>query len=214
MTRRRSTSKSFFLYCPRCSTELEPFLDEENERRRCPQCNFIHYRNPNVGVAAVLWERDVVELLGEERTREGLLDKTWKPAHPDSPPRVLLARRALTFRGQWCFPCGFVEYDETIREAAVREGLEETGLRLEIGPVCAAHSNFHLPDEQSVGIWFHARPVAGPFRPGDDVDGLGFFDLDTVGDTVSLAFPNDRVVLNDLRRRGVAPRAIWGGTET
>ena len=46
--------------------------------------------------------------------------------------RVLLARRALTFRGRYCFPCGYVEFDEEIREALVRETREETGLEVRI----------------------------------------------------------------------------------
>lgn len=181
-------------------------MDEDRERRRCPRCRFIHYRNPSVGVAVIIWESAVVDLLGEERTRAGLLDQAWTPASTTAPaprsgppsPRVLLARRALTYRGQWCFPCGFVEFDEDIREAAAREGREETGLELQIGPLLAAHSNFHLPDAQSVGIWFEGAPIGGVFQPGDDVDGLGFFELETAIETVPLAFPTDRVVLSEL----------------
>jgi 8-oxo-dGTP pyrophosphatase MutT (NUDIX family) len=34
------------------------------------------------------------------------------------------------FRGFWNVPCGFLDYDETIRQAAAREVFEETGLQL------------------------------------------------------------------------------------
>ena len=34
------------------------------------------------------------------------------------------------FRGCWCMPCGYLDYNETIKEAAVREVFEETGVKL------------------------------------------------------------------------------------
>ena len=34
------------------------------------------------------------------------------------------------FRGCWCMPCGYLDYNETIREAAAREVFEETGIKI------------------------------------------------------------------------------------
>ena len=34
------------------------------------------------------------------------------------------------FRGCWCLPCGYVDFDETIEEAASREVFEETGVKI------------------------------------------------------------------------------------
>ena len=50
--------------------------------------------------------------------------------------RVLLARRAgPPLQGQWSLPGGVVELGETLRAAAEREALEETGLVVEAGEV-------------------------------------------------------------------------------
>ena len=50
--------------------------------------------------------------------------------------RVLLARRGRPpLLGQWSLPGGVVELGETLRTAAEREALEETGLVVEAGEV-------------------------------------------------------------------------------
>ncbi len=55
-----------FLYCPLCAEGLQPFSDGERLRSRCPNCGWIYYRNPTVGVAVVLLESGRL-LLGERR---------------------------------------------------------------------------------------------------------------------------------------------------
>lgn len=38
--------------------------------------------------------------------------------------------RAVTHTGEWCCPCGYIDWDETLEEACVREVKEETGVEL------------------------------------------------------------------------------------
>lgn len=43
---------------------------------------------------------------------------------------VLASRRGDNvpdFKGHWCMPCGYLDFDETLKEAAAREVFEETG---------------------------------------------------------------------------------------
>jgi 8-oxo-dGTP diphosphatase len=111
--------------------------------------------------------------------------------------RILLARRASSeFRGRWYIPAGFVEADETVEAAAVREAKEETGLDVEIVSLLAAHSGFEVPGRPVVGIYFRVRAVVGTLRPGSDVDRLEYYPLDDVPD---LPFEGDRVVIGRLR---------------
>lgn len=160
----------------------------------------MQYRNPAVGVAAILHEADLERLLG----RDALDSALSPPARPataatDRYARVLLGRRARNPAGTWCIPCGYLEVDEDVREGLEREVLEETGLVIEVGSVYRVHSNFHDPDRQSVGIWFETFPVGGCLRPGDDLDALMLVDPASPG--VPLAFPTDALVLADLAAR-------------
>lgn len=48
--------------------------------------------------------------------------------------KVLVTQRVdnISQGGLWCLPCGHLEYDETGMECAVRETLEETGLKFPV----------------------------------------------------------------------------------
>jgi ADP-ribose pyrophosphatase YjhB (NUDIX family) len=182
-----------FSFCPICGAPLDDALLHGRQRPRCAVCGFVQWRNPVTGVAAVIREEDVLGLLGEKAVRRGQWDPAWR-ADPES-RALLLVRRARSRRGLWCLPCGYVEYDEEIRDALVREVEEETGLTIRAGEVAAVHSNFHDPARQSVGIWFRATPVGGVLKPADDVDAVGFFPPSSPPD---LAFPTDTIVLRAL----------------
>jgi 8-oxo-dGTP diphosphatase len=144
-------------------------------RPRCATCGFIFFANPGVGAACVI--------------RDGV-------------GRVLLVQRGPRQfgAGRWCFPCGFVEWDEDVREAARREALEEAGIAVVVGDPVQVASNFHEPEKPTVGIWFEARmidPTAAPVA-GDDAVGVGWFDPAA---PPPLAFPTDASLLARLASR-------------
>jgi ADP-ribose pyrophosphatase YjhB (NUDIX family) len=160
-----------YRFCPLCGAGLEARLRGGRQRPACPACGFVFYQNPAVGVAVIVLQ---------ER-------------------HVLLGRRARgQYRGAWCIPCGYVEWGEEVREAARREFKEETGLDVKVGPVYAIHSNFHDQEKLTVGIWFTGGVLGGMLRAGDDLDQVGYFSLDALPSP--LAFPTDRLVLEQLRQ--------------
>ena len=82
---------------------------------------------------------------------------------------VLVKRRYPPFRGFWAIPGGFVEYGETVEEAAVREAWEETGLKVRLMRLLGVYSDPRRdPRFHSISIAFLAEPVGGELRRGDE----------------------------------------------
>ena len=157
-----------FRFCPYCGAALEQRERGGQPRPVCPACGYVAYRNPAVGVAVIVRRGD----------------------------EVLLGQRRGSYAGAWCIPCGYVEWDEDVREAAVREFAEETGLRVRLGAVVAVHSNFHNRDRQTVGVWFRGDEIGGKLAASDIIIDVRFFPLDALPEP--LAFPTDRLVLGEL----------------
>ena len=50
--------------------------------------------------------------------------------------QVLLCKRAIQPRqGFWTLPAGFMELDESLPQAAIREAEEEAGISVKLGPL-------------------------------------------------------------------------------
>jgi ADP-ribose pyrophosphatase YjhB (NUDIX family) len=87
---------------------------------------------------------------------------------------LLVERGREPLRGQWSLPGGVVEAGETLREAARREVLEETGLVVEPIKVAEVFERIMRDDQgrpeyHYVLIDYLCRVVSGDLRPGDDV---------------------------------------------
>jgi mutator protein MutT len=121
-----------------------------------------------------------------------------KREYPDAPivgvgaiihdgERIILIRRDREpAKGRWSFPGGVVELGETVRDAARREVLEETGLEVEVGELAllidrilrdeAGHIQYHY-----VILDFLARPIGGALLPGDDAGEVRWVGLEELG---------------------------------
>jgi 8-oxo-dGTP diphosphatase len=113
--------------------------------------------------------------------------------------RVLLIRRKNEpFAGRWALPGGFVEIDEELRDAAVRELGEETGLHrvavlAEIGTFAAVGRD---PRGRTVSV-AHAAVCRwpAPARAGDDASLAAWLAFDQARD---LAFDHDQILTRAL----------------
>ena len=128
-----------------------------------------------------------------------------KREYPDSPlvgvgaviiegDRVVLVRRGHPpLAGEWSVPGGVLEVGETLRQAAVREALEETGLRVEVGELLGVYDRIlrdadERPRYHYVLIDFLCRKIAGDFQAADDAAEARWF---TRAELVGLGLPED-----------------------
>ena len=94
---------------------------------------------------------------------------------------VVLVRRRNIPLG-WALPGGFVEYGETVENAARREALEETGLTVELTGLLGVYSNpARDPRQHTISTVFSAAARdPGNIRGGDDALEARFFPLDAL----------------------------------
>jgi len=167
-------------FCPRCAAPLVekiPDLDSR-PRRVCSKCAFVVYVNPRIAA-------------GTAPVRDG---------------RVALIRRGIEpSRGLWSWPCGYVEIDETLEDAALRETREESGLVVRLGKLLGPYSypvkasDGHTPTTGLVVVSYLTESVEGELVAGDDAADAAWFDLDKIPWT-DLAFDSSRRALLDLLR--------------
>jgi 8-oxo-dGTP diphosphatase len=153
-------------FCPRCGTAMEKTEIGGRSREVCPACDFVLFRNPVPGVG-VLVEMD-----------DGI---------------VLIQRGQPPFVGRWALPAGFIEEDESVEQAAVRECQEETGLDIKLEELFGVYSFPEGPVQSGIIIFYRARSMGGYLRAGDDAQDVAIFPPDDLPEDV--AFRTHREVL-------------------
>lgn len=164
-------------FCPLCAAPLgrAPVPPDQREQAVCSACGFVFYLNPKV-VAGTIPEQD---------------------------GRVLLTRRSINpGRGLWTFPGGFVDFGESVTDAAVRETFEETGLEVEL---TGLHNVYSYPAAPVIVI-YRASVVGGTLTTCDENDCLEWVAADDIP-WDGLAFPSTRQALREwVAALGKMPR--------
>ena len=126
-------------FCSSCgSAEITLTIPEGDNRPRfvCLSCEEIFYHNPKI-VAGCIAE--------------------WQG-------KILMCKRAIEPRhGKWTLPAGFMENDETMHDAAVRETHEEANANVSN---LSIYSMYNLPHINQVYVIFRGELVGGKANPG------------------------------------------------
>lgn len=119
-------------------------------------------------------------------------------------PQFLLIKNRRSL--YWGFPKGHIESGETEEETALREVLEETGLKIRILKGFAAKSDYHIQNkvEKTVTIFLAQTEKRTPKLQKDEVEDFYWGNYDDA--MKRLKFENDRSILrranNFLQRKG------------
>lgn len=112
--------------------------------------------------------------------------------------RLVLIRRKNPPPG-WALPGGFVDAGETVEQAAVRETLEETSLRVELVRQFHVYSDpARDPRGHTVSVVFIGCAQGEP-RAADDAAEARTFPVDALPQ--ELAFDHGRILADYLNRR-------------
>ena len=101
--------------------------------------------------------------------------------------RVLLVKRGNPpARGLWAIPGGSVELGETLKTAAEREVLEETGIIIKAGEPIFSFEFIHRDDKDQVRFHYYivdlaASYISGEPTAGDDALDVGWISKDGLG---------------------------------
>ena len=113
---------------------------------------------------------------------------------------VLLGKRAGGFgKGKWGLPQGYIEFDESFLEAAIRETKEETGLDVRIRSIINVISNMLTPDLHTLAIILAASVTGGEARAGDDLEELAWKPLSA--ELPPMSFEADEWIIRWYRDR-------------
>lgn len=139
-------------YCSACGAPvvLRVPRGDSLPRHICDACNAIHYSNPKLVVGALpVW--------GES---------------------ILLCRRAIEPRhGKWTLPAGFMENNESVAAAAVRETIEESGAHIELGEI---YTLISVPHISQVHVIYRAQLLDLDFAPGEETLEVALFREDEI----------------------------------
>lgn len=131
---------NFMKFCSECGGPVVHRVPEGDNlpRHICEQCNLIHYQNPKI-VAGCL--------------------PVWND-------QVLLCKRAIEpCYGLWTLPAGFMENQESLEEAALRESREEANANLELESI---YSVISLPHINQVYVMYRAKLLDLDFYAGPE----------------------------------------------
>jgi 8-oxo-dGTP diphosphatase len=151
-----------FSHCPFCRTSLVRREVGGKLRPACPDCGFVQFISPSPTVSVLVVQGDQL-LLGKRLAEPG--------------------------RGRWSLPAGYIEFDDDLVGAGVREVGEETGLEVEITSISDVIVSFLSPRHHFLTVFMVAHVVGGELGAADDLEEVGWFPL--AGPFPEMAFQED-----------------------
>ncbi|HOQ42338.1 MAG TPA: NUDIX domain-containing protein [Smithellaceae bacterium] len=152
-------------FCIYCGGQITKSKEDDVFRDCCSSCHCFFYDNPLPVVSAIV----------------------------DESRKILLVKRdRAPFKGHWCLPTGFAEAGESIEDAALRELMEETGVKGRISRLLDVDSYKSRFYGDLLFLTFVVDKTGGKVMAGDDSAQAKFFPIKEIP---PLAFRSNRRAL-------------------
>ena len=159
---------AYLEYCSNCGLKNKNGYIDGNIRFHCSECKTIHYENPKPTATLICPNGN----------------------------SILLGKRAYSpGKGEWGLPGGFMELNETLEQAAIRELKEETNLKGKVNHILGTCSHYGsvFGDVLLIGLIVDLQNDLSLMKAGDDVSELQFFNINKLP---KLAFECHRKIVS------------------
>lgn len=118
---------------------------------------------------------------------------------------ALIQRKFDPFKGKWALPGGFVNMDETLADACIRELEEETGIKIDDPVFFGVYDAIHRdPRGRTISSVFYKVISSVPaLNAEDDAESARWFDTE---DLPELAFDHQTIIADFLKRINLSGR--------
>ncbi len=113
---------------------------------------------------------------------------------------ILIKRKNDPYKNCWALPGGFVEYGESVENAAIREAKEETSIDVELKDLVNVYSDPDRdPRGHTVTIAYTAKGDMNNRKADDDACDIGIFSAEKL-DEIELAFDHYKIIKDCLKK--------------
>ncbi|MBZ9570041.1 NUDIX hydrolase [Methanobrevibacter sp. TMH8] len=110
---------------------------------------------------------------------------------------ILIKRKNEPFKNYWAIPGGFVDYGETVENAAIREAKEETGIDVKLKKLIGVYSDPKRdPRGHTITIVYLAIGDFNQMKASSDAACANIFSFNTIM-SMKIAFDHKKI-LNDV----------------
>ena len=155
-------------FCSQCGALCVSEIVEGGIRATCTACQAVQYKNPQPAIAVLIVDGQ----------------------------RFVLGKRISKSlgHGQWCLPCGYVEFHEDYLSAAVREVKEETTLDIRVQSIISVVTNYLSPNIHSLVTVLLAEVIGGELQAADGMEEVAWFPY--TGEFPEMAFEADTHIIS------------------
>jgi 8-oxo-dGTP diphosphatase len=112
---------------------------------------------------------------------------------------ILIKRRNDPFKNCWALPGGFVEYGESVENAAIREAKEETSIDVELIDLVNVYSEPDRdPRGHTITVAYTAKGNFNDRKAEDDACDIAIFSAEKL-DEIKIAFDHKKIIKDCLK---------------